>query len=175
MTILYNKFGMCICSIFYYDDDDSYKINNGKNIEEVLNNPPTQFLKELTECIDFSEISDYGVYYTSFDELELLSYFYKIIKDLPDISNVNEIQYCLNFLEMENNDKISNTSLTILDFINDFLNIKQKEYQCILLNYLENMDYIDHGCNIIFPTLKNSNHILNPEIEKNILEWVEKY
>lgn len=146
-----------------------------------INNPilsilaPTEFLHKLVCSIDFNNSSSYG------DGL------YQINFPLPDDSDVPEVQWCLEFLYMQDKGEIpfrgtadpNYKYLNLYSFVYGFLGISQDTpYNYIFLNYLEYKKYIYHGSGIRSGVLntENSNAIREPSQEhrNQILEWIDK-
>jgi len=142
---LENTFRMCACS--------TYDISVMKP-----DNAPTIFLAELCRCIDFSREKD-----------SPLGNRYPIVKPFPDDHDIDEVQYCLTFLAM---DQELRANFTLWTFISNFLGIvEDSSFDYLLMNYLEHMGYIEHGVGIRCAWLSVKT---TPRKEELIRAWLQK-
>lgn len=148
-------FQICTCSGSFKE----FKDNNDL--------PPTAFLKELKECIDFNTFSGYN---WMGDE------HYPLIKNLPDDKNVLEIQYCLEYLKYLSDEDIFGETASLWNFIEQFLGIKKdSEYDYLLMNYLSNQEYTEHGSGIRCSWIKNVDFKSDPEKLEKIKKYINEY
>ena len=140
-----------------------------EDIEGLENDDaPSPFLKELTECIDFGDDSMVAMFGT-FPPIRK-GIAYPIKKPLPSDEGVKEVEYVLNFLNMDFERRPS-----IAWFIDEFLGIKSNNYTYILLNYLEYKDYTNHGTSIRGTWLQREERLSSTNsdsIKEEIREWL---
>lgn len=143
--------------------------------EDMEENPctaPTSFLDKLNKCIDFKKKS-YGV----------LGCKHPLLSELPDDKDVDEVQYCLDFLQLKSDDKFKDKYckdkyITIYSFIYGYLRITDEHYQYLLMNYLDNMGYMEHGSAIRCGWMNTDSpvypRIIDSEIVDSITSWISK-
>jgi len=152
-------FEICGCSSF--------------NIKDMEKQAPSAFLGKLKDCLEFH--NDYA----------------KVIKDLPDDSDAKDVQLCLDFLSLAHSEPDENLSfypkkdqsgfhkskyITIWSFIYGYLGIeKDGSYDYLLMNYLNNMDYMEHGSGIRcgWATEEIRNRQVNKINRLKILDWAK--
>lgn len=150
-------FTICHCSYFEY--------------AELQEPPPTDFLAELIEAVDFEQSIG-----TKFVGITPLAAAYAIKTELPSIQG-SEIEYCLDFLIIKNADgyKEALRDICLSEFITEFLGITNDSYAYLLMNFLSDMNYTDHGCGIRVSWLSdNRDYQLNQEHVPAILKWCEE-
>jgi hypothetical protein len=126
---------------------------------------PTPFLATLAAAIDWTEIAGYDF---------LSNPCYRIVAPLPDDSAAEDVQACLDFLQLESDETNGHCRWSFSNFVWTYLGIEHDSvWDYLLMNYITNKDYADHGAGIgaswANPSLKQ--RVLSKDADK-VKQWM---
>jgi len=144
--------------------------------KELEKKAPIPFLEKLKNSVDFTSI--YGS--------NMLGNYYVKTGELPDDTDDEDVQACLDFLLMQKGQRGDDSELckkyssiqnhSIWRFIEGYLGINMDStYDYLLMNYLEEKGYMDHGSGIRAGWAGSGiKREINKEREEKILAWATR-